>query len=93
MKVSISILLSGFFAIVSALPHPYPRVDLSYTQYASSPSTTFDLAYLNKPMHTTALMAGEALIATREAEADATRTASVGPRPTGTGEVEDQVEL
>jgi hypothetical protein len=100
MKISTSILLSGSIVIASARPQLYPRVDLSYTQYAPSPSpspstTTFDFAYLNRPMHTTALMAGEAWMATREAEteAEATRTESLRSRPTGVGEVEEQVEL
>lgn len=90
MKVSILTFLSGFLVGVSALPQSYPRVDLAHTKNAPSP-TTFDLAYLNRPMHTTALMAGEAMRLTQEAEA--ARTSGVESRVVESSEVDRQVEL
>ncbi|KAF2688811.1 hypothetical protein K458DRAFT_414505 [Lentithecium fluviatile CBS 122367] len=72
-----SILFLG--SVVRSSAHPHPN-----TQTQQTPSsTTVDFALLDKPMHTTALMAGDAWRLTMEANA-AARTRS---------EAREQLEL
>jgi len=77
-------------SLISASAHPHLNQDTA-SHLRQTPSTTIGFEYLDKPMHTTALMAGEAWRLSTNAEAE--RTRSLEPVSTDRIKLEVQMDL
>lgn len=89
MKLPTQAIILYPLALASANPNPDQAQAPVPSQQNSQPN--IDFASLNKPMHTTALMAGEALRLSKEVEAARTRSAT--SVPTGRSKEEEQMDL
>lgn len=81
-----------FKSLVLTGAHGYrDQASTSTIPHATDGPSSINFAYLSKPLHTTALVAGEAWRLTREAEE--ARTRSADSRGTDTSEADERLEL